>query len=186
MNIIGRYWNSFVHVATALCTLFSGFLVEPPFPGPQDALFKFGRFAIAVCIGLWFVPERVWRQRKHRWKWWAVAILITTTAIGTFLYYTDLLDRCSVAYCRDRRVVVGQTLTSQGQKDLETLQKDRPSATALDVLRGRHGDPTKVWLPEEIEFCQHHLTLFFLLTMFLLASSVVTVSQAAYCSTKAR
>ncbi|HZL57409.1 MAG TPA: hypothetical protein VFC21_10020 [Bryobacteraceae bacterium] len=186
MNFIGKYWNSFIHLATVLCTLFSGFLVAPPSGGSENPWFKFGKFAVAVCIGLWFVPERVWRQRKHTWRWWMVAVVFAVGSFGCFLYYTDLVDRWSVLYWRDRRVVIGETLTPMAQSDLAALQKDRASATALDLLRESAGDPTQVWEAGEIEYRQRVLTLNFLLTMLLLASSVVTVSQAAYCASRTR
>jgi hypothetical protein len=186
MNFIGKYWNSFIHLATLLCTLFSGFLVAPPSAGAENPWFKFGKFAVAVCIGLWFVPERVWRLHRHMWKWWIVAIVFAGGAFASVVYYTDLVDRWSVPYWRDHRVVVGQTLTQKAQKDLESSTKDRSSVTPVELLRESAGDPTQVWLAEDIEARQRILTLFFLLTMLLLASTVVTVSQAAYCASKTR
>lgn len=186
MKLIGKYWNSFIHLATVLCTLFSGFLIAPPSAGSENPWFKFGKFAVAVCVGLWFVPERVWQSRRHMWRWWAVAVVFAAGAFGSVIYYTDLVDRWSVPYWRDQRVVIGETLIPKARKDLESLQKDRPSATPLDLLRQSVGDPTQVWLAEEIKERQRILTLFFLLTMLLLGSTVVTVSQAAYCASKSR
>jgi hypothetical protein len=186
MNFLGKYWNSFVQFAAALCTLFSSFLVAPPSGGGENPWFKFGKFLVAVCIGLWFVPERTWGLRKHRWKWWLVAFLLAIASFGSVLYYTDLLDRWSFPYWRDQRVVIGQTLTDDAQRDLERLRKDRPSTTPIDLLRQSVGDPTQVWLRDEIESRQRILTLLFLVTMLLLASTVVSVSQAAYCATRKR
>lgn len=186
MNFLSKYWNSFVQFAAALCTLFSGFLVVPPSAGSENPWFKFGKFLVAVCIALWFVPERTWGRRKHRWKWWFVALLLAVGSFGGVLYYSDLLDRWTRPYWRDQRVVIGQTLTEDAQKDLERLRKERPSTTSLDLLRQSAGDPTQVWLREEIERRQRLLTLFYLLTMLLLASTVVAVSQATYCVTRNR
>jgi hypothetical protein len=182
VNLIGKYWNSFIHLATILCTMFSGFLVAPPSAGAENPWFKFGRFVIAVCIGLWFVPERVWRLHRHMWKWWIVAILFACSSFASVVYYTDLVDRWSVPYWRDQRIVIGQTLTPKARAWVQTS----PSATALVLLQAAAGDPTQVYLSEEIETRQRTLTFFFLLTILLLACTVVTVSQAAYCATRQR
>jgi len=62
VSFLTKYWNSCVQFAAVLCTLFSGFLIAPPYGGGENTWFKFGKFVVAVCIGLWFVPERTWGQ----------------------------------------------------------------------------------------------------------------------------
>jgi hypothetical protein len=182
MNALQRHWSSFVSFATALCALFSGFLIPVPSAGEENLWFKYGRFLVAVCIGLWFVPEQTWSHREHKWHWWCVALTFVLGSSTCVFHYTQQVDRWTIPYWRDRRVVIGQTLN----KDMKDYLQAHPGAHAspLDLLNSVVGNPYRVWDAGEIESRQRKLELLYLLTMFLLSSTVVTVAQAACCSTR--
>ena len=181
-----KYWNSFVSVAASLGSLFSGFLVAVP-TGPKDTWFQYGKFLIAICIGLWFVPERVWGRRTNRWHWWSLAVVLAICSSFCVFRYAELVNRWTTIYY-NKRVVVGDNdqLVPRAQAYLDKLRKDRPSATQFDVLRAALGDTAQVWRAAELESRSETITLLYLLTLFLLTSTVVTVSQAAYCASKNR
>jgi len=184
MTILGRYWASFVAFGTALCTLFSGFVISVPTSGGENPWFEYGKVLIAVCIGLWFVPERTWNRRKHRWNWWFVAFILALGSSVCVFTYIDLVERWTVPYWRDQRVVIGKTLRGDTRNYLSTLSDGGASLNSLELLKQHAGDSTRVWSTEEIELRQRELTLLYLLTLFMLSSAVVTTAQAAYCATR--
>jgi hypothetical protein len=182
---MARSWNSFVSSGAAMCALFSEFVIAVPSGGGENLWFKYGKFLVAVCIGLWFVPGRVWSLRRHRWKWRFIAFALAVCSLVSVLRYTEIVRSWSVQYWRSERIVIGETLLPDAQKYLEKLRARRPSATPRDVLDDSAGDATRVWVVGEIETRARTITLLYLLTLFLLSSSVVTISQAAYGATRA-
>jgi hypothetical protein len=186
MSVLGRYWASFISFATALCSLFSGFMIPVPSSGGENPWFKYGKFLVAVCIGLWFVPERTWNRRKHKWYWWFAALILALGSSASVFNYTELITHWTVPYWRAERVVIGETLTEDTKNYLRTLPNAGASLSPLELLKRSLGDPTQVWRADEVELRQRKLTLLYLLTLFLLSSAVVTTAQAAYCSTTKR
>jgi hypothetical protein len=184
MNAIRKYWSTFVAFSAALMSLFSGFLVAVPETSGENPWYKYGKFLVAVCIGLWFVPEHTWNLRKHKWAWWTSAIVLVIFSSGFIVGYTKLVNSWSVLYFRDQRIIVGKTLTSAGEEDQQLLRISGRTPSDLELLQRVLGDAKRVWDPDEIESRQFKLTLVYLATLFLLSSSVVTVAQAAYCSTR--
>ena len=181
-----KYWNRFVTSAASVSSLFTGFLISPPLVGRENTWFTYGKFLVAVCIGLWFVPTAAWALKKHRWKWWFTGCVLALCSFVSVFSYLELFGAWTTVYWHAQRVVIGQTLTKCAEQDLERLRRDRPSATPLDLLWKTAGDTTRVWVESEIKDRQHRLTLLYLLSVLLLASTVVTTSQAAYCASKNR
>jgi len=186
MGTIRKYWSSFVAFSASLMSLFSGILVSVPSAGnDNNPWYDYGKFLVAVCIGLWFVPEHTWNRRTHKWAWWTCALVLVIFSSGFVLGYTRLVSSWSLNYY-GQRVLVGETLTPTGKRDLKLLRDDGRNPNDFDLLERALGDAKAVWRPEEIESRQHELTLLYLAALFLLASTVVTVAQAAYCSTRTR
>jgi hypothetical protein len=186
MKTLRKYWSSLVAFATALMSLFSGFLVGVPSDGEANHWYKFGKFLVAVCIGLWLVPVNTWNRKTHKWHWWTTALGFLIFSIAAVLKYADLVDKWSLPYYKDERVVIGKTLSSTGEEDRKKIVARGGVPYNLTLLQRTLGDPKRVWVPEEVDQRQHLLTILYLVALLVLASTVVTVAHAAYCSTKSR
>ena len=184
MNAVRKHWSSFVAFAAALMSLFSGFLVAVPSSGGENHWYEYGKFLVAVCIGLWLVPEHTWNRRKHKWAWWTSALLLIILSSGFVMGYTKLVNSWSVLYFRDQRVVIGKTLTSDREKARQLVLAAGRLPSDLELLQQVLGDAKRIWSRDEIDSRQFKLTLVYLTALFLLASTVVTVAHAAYCSTR--
>jgi hypothetical protein len=184
--VIKKYWNRFVHAATAISATIAGFVAPPPDAGGDNPWIKFGRFFIAVCIGLWYVPSQWWGKKANAQGWWIAALILATGSFASGWAYEDCVHEWTIDYYKGHRVVMGKTMTSDAERDLARMQKDAPWMGPIDLLKASAGDPSKVWQPSELEERQRTLTLLYLLTLLLLASTVVTISQGADCASKRR
>lgn len=167
-------------------SLFSDFLVNVPLDGEANHWYKFGKFLVAVCIGLWLVPENTWNRKTHKWRWWTTACVFLVLSIAVVFKYADLVDKWSVAYYKDERLVIGKTLSPTGEGDRKKIVASGGVPYNLTLLQRALGDSKRVWVPEEVDQRQHVLTILYLVAVLVLASTVVTVAHAVYCSTKNR
>jgi hypothetical protein len=179
-----KRWNTLLSLATALCAIFSGFIIAVPAGGGDNLWFRYGRFLVAVCIGLWFVPVHAWDLRRHRWGWWFIGALLAFCSLCGVVEYAQLVDRYTIQYWHNERIIAGETILPDAQRYLEKLRIQRPSASVRDVLEASAGDPARVWEPSEIETRVKTITLMYLLNLLLLSGTVVAITQAAYCATR--
>lgn len=179
LNRLKENWNQLSVFASALGTLFSTFLVGPPTGGAETAWYRFGTFLVALLTGLWLVPLSKWSAGRFVWRWWTAAGVCVVLSTAAFLWYSDRIDNWTVPYWRDRRVVIGEHLTP----DALNYQKSSGETDPLRLLKSYAGDAAAVWDEKEIATRQRILLASYLAVLLLLASAVVTVSQAAYCAT---
>jgi len=183
LDALKENWNRFVLFAAAIGTLFSTFLILPPSGGGENVWYQYGAFLVAVLTGLWFVPMIRWSARKFAARWWIAAAVCAVISTAAFLSYNNCLERWTVAYWRDRRAVIGEHLTEDARVYRAST---REPIDDLQLLKLYGGAATAVWRADEIETRQHNLALLYLLTLLALASTVVTVAQAAYCVNRTR
>jgi hypothetical protein len=172
-------WNRLVVAATALMTQFSGFVAIPP---AGEQWFNFGRFLVAVAIGLWTVPFVGFDKKRHQLPWFALTVALVVPATAGVLHYNSLLDRWSVEYFQQERIVVGGTMTDDARQYRDQLLKANQPTDDLTVLRKYGGNAAAVWLPGEIARRSESLTRWYLATLFMLASVVVCLAQTIFCS----
>jgi hypothetical protein len=180
LDSMKQYWNRLVAFAAALMTLFAGFVIAPPGAGGKNLWFNYGRFLVALLAGLWLLPMHSWTSRQYAWRWWAAAAVLAVASGMAVVHYNQLLDRWTVVYFQDQRVVIGQNYTDDAQKwRADELQAGRP-LDDLRLLKSYAGDAAAVW--EDVLERQEKLSLWYLAVVLLLASAVITVAQAGYCA----
>jgi hypothetical protein len=174
--------------ATSIVTLISPFLISPPNRLQGEAWFKLAVFVVALVTGLWLIPMKIWSRRAHLWRWWAAAGLMTALSVTIFLHYASLLDRWTILYFGDQRLVVGDEkhLTEDADAYKRRLTTQGPVNDSF-LLRQYAGDPSKVWWESDIVKREHVIVAWYMGALLLLASAPITVAQAVYCaSSKAR
>lgn len=182
LGIIRARWNQLIVFSTAVMALLSRFVFAPPYALRQQVWYKFGGFFVALAVGLWLVPVKLWASRKQLRGWWIAAVCLAILSCSSFLLYTSLIERWSLPYFRDERVVIGSTRTPEAERDAAILSKDGSEVDDLRLLRYVDGDPYQVWRGKEITRRSYILTGLYLCTILLLASAIITVTQAIYCA----
>lgn len=177
-------WNKLVAGGSVIFAAFKGFLAVPSYGIDEQSWYHYGAFFTALITGLWLVPIVRWSKRRYSGHWWIAATLFVILSVLTFFRYSSLLDRCTIVYWKDRRVVIGQTLTPDAQVFTNQQQGAGLPTDDLTLLQFYGGNPFAVWSSKEIEWCKRDLTLWYLGSIVALASSVLLVAQATYCVTK--
>ena len=160
-------------------TQFSGFVATPP-AGQQ--WFNFGRFLVAVAVGLWVLPTERLKKRKDAAVWFGATALLAAAAIACVVHYSWLIERWTVPYFQNERAVIGATLTRDAAAYREGLQQAGQPSDDLTLLRKYGGDAGAVWEAEEIGRRSNRLTVWYLTALFILASVVVSLAQMIYCA----
>ena len=140
MNAVRKHWSSFVAFAAALMSLFSGFLVAVPSSGGENHWYEYGKFLVAVCIGLWLVPEHTWNRRKHKWAWWTSALLLIILSSGFVMGYTkagEFLER--VVLSRPTRCDWEDTHFRRRKGTAARARRGAPSQRPRTVTTGAGG-----------------------------------------------
>jgi hypothetical protein len=180
LSAIKTHWNKLVVFATCVVALLGRFLIVPPYGLDERAWYKYGIFLVAVLTGLWLVPMNAWSQKKYRWSWWLAAGILAICSTVVFLHYNTLLEEWTVPYFRESKVIVGRQLTPDATAYTQLLMKQGEPIDDLRLLQKYAGDTAAVWQTSEIFRRERVITTWYLAALLLLASSVITVTQAIY------
>ena len=181
-------WNVLLALATAVCTVISGFLVLPQIGADTVSWTKFGIVAVALLVGLWTVPMQLYASRRLLRYWVITSIFFFAASGATYYAYSNAIDKWTFAFPVDQsttRVVAGIALSSRAQtlRDNATRNK-RPVPTDQDLLENADGKMVDVWpCDKERTHRLNALIGMYLLELLLLPSTMVTVAQASFCAT---
>src|ERR1700733_8750999 len=182
LSLLEANWNKLIVFATSLVALLSPFVMAPPYGLEKALWYKFGIFFVALCTGLWLIPMKRWSFSRSQIGWWVSSVALTIASTGVFLNYTSLLDRWTLIFFNNHRIVIGQTLTEAGTREKNTLIHDGDQVDDLRLLRSADGDAYAIWLKDEILHRSRSLTVWYLGSLFLLSSAAINFSQAIYCA----
>jgi hypothetical protein len=111
LTSLRQNWNKLALVATSIMTALSGFVIHPPSGGGKDIWFSYGRFLVAILVGLWLYPIQRWSAKQHAGAWWLMTVVFSVASFAIFWNYNSRLEAWSIEYFRSDRVVVGTQLT---------------------------------------------------------------------------
>lgn len=182
LDVLNKHWNKLGVVASAIAAALAGFLALPPVGLTDAAWSKFDVFLITLIVGLWLVLTNRWKLRRHVRYWWFAALLMVSLCIGSVLTYSAILDEWTIPYWRDQRVVIGSTRKPFAVEQAKLLEEKHLPADNASLLQKFSGRVTDVWNEDEIAERGRQLEVIYVGTVFLLASALITVLQAVYCS----
>jgi hypothetical protein len=182
-------WNVLLALATAVCTVISGFLVIPQIGAETVSWTRFGIVAVALLVGLWMVPMQLYASRRFL-RYWVIASVFFFAASGaTYYAYSNAIDKWTFPYPVDQkktRVVAGITLSPRSQKRRDDAARNKLVLTDQDLLVIADGRMVDVWpCDKERTHRLNALIGMYLLELLLLPSAMVTVVQASFCATSA-
>jgi hypothetical protein len=183
-------WNVLLALATAVCTVISGFLALPQIGADTASWTEFGIVAVALLVGLWMVPMQLYASRRLL-RYWVIASIFFFAASGaTYYAYCNAINKWTFSFPADQskaRVVTGITLSSRAQTLRDNAARNkRPVPTDQDLLEIADGKMVDVWpCDEERTNRLNALIGMYLLELLLLPSAMVTVVQASFCATSA-
>ena len=186
LEMLKDRWNALIALATVLATGFAKFLIPPPTDTAQNAWFNYGIVLTAIAIGLWLVPMTLWNERRQVWRWWSLAGVFALVSVIAVTKYISLFDEWTVPYFGEERVIVGNHLTTDAERYRQKIIQQGLPADDLTLLRDYGGKSYAVWTRESVQTRAELLRDWYLGTLFVLASTVVTVAQASYCVSKQR
>ncbi len=182
-------WNVLLALATAVCTVISGFLTLPQIGADTVSWTKFGIVAVALLVGLWMVPMQLYASRRLL-RYWVISSIFFFAASGaTYYAYTNAIDKWTFPFPLDQsktRVVAGIMLSPRSQKKRDDAARNKQVLTDQNLLEKADGIIVDVWpCDKERTHRLNALIGIYLLELLLLPSTMVTVVQASFCATSA-
>ena len=195
-SFLKEKWNLLLEFAMAIMIVVSGF-VEIPEPAAVALSSaadyeKYGRFIVAIILGLVLILCRIWNRRKNVW-WWASATLFFLLA-GMWLnnQYTLFKVQKTVDYTATtgQYVLKGDHLFPDMEAAWKNAAKsERRSISETEFFDQKHGpfDGTgattalMLWPKDEIIKNAVNMTLLYLTTVVLFSLAVICCIQGLFC-----
>ena len=174
-------WSLLVSAAVVVTAALSGFLVQPPpeSAGTGNVYASFGRFLIAIIIGLLAVQAWRYSTQRRTMAWWLVTLGSTVTAVGVFILYQDVRSE-NLVPCQGSPVYIGTQLTAHGSEYV----RGNPNVDHQTMLDEHNCRATDIWTEASIESGRRVVSAVYLVCIFLLTLSMVSITQAISCATQ--
>jgi hypothetical protein len=173
-----RAWGVLGHLTTWVVAQISMFLLPPPVTNAKVWV-NFGRFCVAIVLGLTIVILRFHPIRRAVRRWWIATATLVLLGCATFVTYQWLLDTHVMPYA-GTQVIIG-TRTSDADTYRDSYAKDHHHwLTDAEVLAHYGGNVNAVWTTKSVEGTRMLLTLLFVATTVLLSLAVILVIQLLF------
>jgi hypothetical protein len=174
-------WGPLAQAAIWIMGIISGFLLPPPEGIEDDRVWlTFAKFIVAICVGLLFLPSRLWRGRRHAKWWWLTAACCLALTIMSFIVYQKLTYASTCVTVKGVRVVIGSAYTDHGAEYL----RDNPGISCTDLIDQHVGKIDDVWTKASIDRVRLKLSATYVACVPLIALCIMTIIQAIYCVTR--
>jgi hypothetical protein len=186
LTFLKNRWNTFAATGAWLATLLGGFVLRPPWwDKTEDASwYMFANFTLAFLVALFLLPMSRYRGKRHAWWWWAPSVVFFVAAFLVFDQYQTLRASWTVPYAGGR-VLIGATYTPDAQRRIaDVRQTQNRTLTDADLVMDFGGDIDSIWEKDGLREHRRVIAWWYLGSLALLASAVLAVVQAAYCSSR--
>lgn len=176
-------WNVGVVVAAGIGAAVAGFVIPPPeLIEPSDQWLTLGRFLVAVLILLFTIPIRSWSAKRHARIWAGITIACVAVGVTLLLRYQGMLDQWTVPYA-GARVIHGSNMQPMARAYVDSAATaGRPvTDSAMVFLAG--GETDRVWDNSDRLQNSQRIALVYLGMLTVFATTLVSATQVAYCST---
>lgn len=176
-----KQWDVIATVATWILSVLGTFLLPPPFNSQQLGQYvagaKIGSFIIAILVGLLLVLALKWKKKKHTFGWWLTAFISFVIGIALFFAYQHLYEMWTCTY-NSERWVIGSVLTAHGK---QFISENPQRITCEDWLMSHAGRVEEIWEKWSIIQRCDVLFIIYVLSLFLFATTIISLVQAISC-----
>jgi hypothetical protein len=184
-------WNLLFTAAAWILAIITSVIVSPNGVFNDESnlvpwVTRLAAFIVAVLIGLTFLVGAKFNQRRHLVPWALIALALLLVSIwGTIRYY----DRYYALTCKcdEQRVLQGSVY-----RDRQGLAQFFPQrfdcSNLCQSFKDKQGKvrPDLVWTQDSINESRNKLVYSYLLCVPMMALTIISISQAIYCSRKRR